>query len=42
MYCVTGIPFSTINSISISVNSSNSTRVCFNQACHASPGAGKK
>ena len=36
------VPFSTINSISISVNHCNSTSVFFKQACHANPGADKK
>ena len=31
--------FSTINSISMSVNSSNFTSVFFKAACHAKPGA---
>ena len=35
------MPFSTINSLSISVNNSNSTPVLFKQACHANPGADK-
>ena len=34
MNCVT-FPFSTINSISISVNNSNLTSVFFKSACHA-------
>ena len=34
--------FSIINSISISVNNSNSTHVVFKQACHANPGADTK
>ena len=33
------IPLSTINNISISANSSNSTLVFFKVACHANPGA---
>ena len=33
------MPFSTINSISISVNNSNFTSVFFKAACHANPGA---
>ena len=36
------ISFSTINSISISVNNSNSSSVFFKHACHANPGADKK
>ena len=35
------IPFSTVISISISVNNSNFTLVLFKQACHANPGADK-
>ena len=33
------MPFSTINSISISINNSNITSVSFKAACHANPGA---
>ena len=33
------IPFSTINSISISINNSDFTSVLFKAACHANPGA---
>ena len=36
------IPFSTINSTSISVNNSYFTFVFFKYACHANPGADKK
>ena len=36
------VPFSIINSISISVNNSNYTSVFFKQACHANPGADTK
>ena len=36
------VSFSTINSISISVNDSYSTFVFFKHACHANPGADKK
>ena len=36
------VPFSTINSISLSVNNSNSTFVFFKHAYHANPGADKK
>ena len=36
------IPSSNIISISLSVNSSNSTPVFFKHACHANPGADKK
>ena len=36
------VPFSTINSISISVNNSNFTFVFFKHACHANAGADKK
>ena len=36
------IPFSTINSISIFVNNSNSTFVFFINACHPNPGEDKK
>ena len=36
------VPFSTINSISTSVNNSNFTFVLFKHACHANPGADKK
>ena len=32
------MPFSTINSISISVNNSNFTSAFFKAACHAKPG----
>ena len=35
------MPFSTINSISISVNNSNFISVIFKAACHAKPGAGR-
>ena len=35
------VPFSTINSISLSVNNSNSTFVFFKHAFHANPGADK-
>ena len=36
------IPFSTINNITMSVNSSNFTLVFFKTTCHANPGAEKK
>ena len=36
------VPFSIINSISVSVNNSNSTPVFFKQAYHANPGADTK
>ena len=36
------VPFSTINSISLSVNNSNSTFAIFKHACHANPSADKK
>ena len=36
------IPFSTINSISVPVNNSNSTFVFLKYAYHANPGADKK
>ena len=36
------VPFSTITSISLSVNNSNSTSVFFRHACHANPGADRK
>ena len=36
------VPISTINSISISVNNSNSTFVFFKHACHANHGEDKK
>ena len=42
MACCTSNSFSTINSISISVNTSNSTSVFFKHVCHANPGADKK
>ena len=41
MACCTSNSFSTINSISISVNTSNSTSVFFKHVCHANPGAEK-
>ena len=36
------VPFSTINSMSISVNNSNFTPVYFKQGFHANPGADTK
>ena len=36
------VPFSTINSMSISVNNSNSTFVFFKHSCHDNPVADKK
>ena len=33
------MPYSTINSISMSVNNSNFTSVFFKAACHTNPGA---